>query len=86
MVEQMPGGCNGKILRVNLTENNVSVETPDESFYRKYIGGAGFVSYFLLKELQPGTDPLSPENKLIFALGPVTGVPLSGSARHCVGT
>jgi len=30
-------------------------------------------------------DPLGPENKLIFALGPVTGVPLPGSGRNCIG-
>ena len=85
MVKQVPGGYNGKILRVNLSDSNISVEMTDELFCRKYLGGAGFVSYFLLKELRQGIDSLSPENKLIFALGPVTGVPLSGSGRHCVG-
>ncbi len=81
----MPGGYNGKILRVNLSDNRTSVEEIDESFCRKYLGGAGFVSYLLWKELKPGIDPLSPGNKLIFALGPVTGVPLSGNGRHCIG-
>ena len=85
MAENIPGGYNGKILRVNLSSNSTSVETIDELFCRKYLGGAGFVTYFLLKELSPGIDPLSPENKIIFALGPVTGVPLSGNGRHCVG-
>jgi aldehyde:ferredoxin oxidoreductase len=79
------GGYNGKILRVNLTDNNVYTQAIDELFCRKYLGGAGFVTYFLWKELQQGIDPLGPDNKLIFALGPVTGVPLSGSGRHCVG-
>lgn len=85
MTKQMPGGYNGKILRVDLSERNTSVEAIDELFCRKYLGGAGFVSYFLWKELPPGIDALAPENKLIFALGPVTGVPLPGSGRHCVG-
>ena len=49
------------------------------------MGGAGFVAYFLLKELQAGVDPLGPDNKLVFATGPLTGIKLSGSARHCVG-
>jgi aldehyde:ferredoxin oxidoreductase len=79
------GGYNGKILRVNLTENNVYTQAIDELFCRKFLGGAGFVTYFLWKELRQGIDPLGPDNKLIFALGPVTGVPLSGSGRHCVG-
>jgi aldehyde:ferredoxin oxidoreductase len=78
-------GCNGKILRVNLSQSTTLEETPDELFYRKYFGGAGFITYFLLKELTPKIDPLGPENKLIFALGPITGIPLSGSGRHCVG-
>jgi len=72
--KQVPGGCNGKILRVNLSDNRIITEAIDEPFYRKYLGGAGLVAHFLLKELPPGTDPLDPDNKLIFALGPVTGI------------
>ncbi|MAF85360.1 MAG: aldehyde ferredoxin oxidoreductase [Dehalococcoidales bacterium] len=85
MIKQLPGGYNGKILRVNLSDNGISVETIDELFCRKYLGGAGFVSYFLWKELKQGIDPLGADNKLILALGPVTGVSLPGSGRHCVG-
>ena len=85
MAEQIPGGYNGKILRANLSDNSISEETIDELFCRKYLGGAGFIAYFLWKELKPGTDPLGPDNKLIFAAGPVTGVPLPGSGRHCIG-
>jgi len=81
----MSYGYNGQILRVNLSQGTTSADALDELFCRKHLGGAGFISYFLLKELQPGIDPLGPENKLIFALGPVTGVPLPGSGRHCVG-
>ena len=81
----MSYGYNGQILRVDLSRGATSVEALDELFCRKYLGGAGFISYFLLKELRQGIDPLGPENKLIFALGPVTGVPLPGSGRHCVG-
>ncbi|MDD4875553.1 MAG: aldehyde ferredoxin oxidoreductase family protein [Dehalococcoidales bacterium] len=81
----MPYGYTGRILRVDLSGGTTSVDTMGDLFYRKYLGGAGFISYFLLKELKPGIDPLGPENKLIFALGPVTGVPLSGSGRNCIG-
>ena len=83
--EKIPGGYNGKILRVNLSNNSISTEEIQESFCRKYLGGAGFVAYFLLKELLPRVDPLGPDNKLIFATGPLTGLKLSGTARHCVG-
>ncbi len=85
MSESNFGGYNGKILRINLSDGTVKTETIDEAFCRKHIGGAGFVSYFLLNEVAPGIDPLGPENKLIFAVGPVTGIPLPGSGRHCVG-
>ena len=81
----MENGCNGAILRVDLSRNAFQVETPEEDFYRTYFGGWGFVAYYLLKEVPPGTDALSPDNKLIFALGPVTGVPIAGSARNAVG-
>ena len=85
MAEQANGGYSGKILRVNLSNKSTSVETTDNSFLRKYLGGAGFVTYFLWKELGQGTDPLGPDNKLIFALGPLTGIPLPGSGRNCIG-
>jgi len=85
MAEQAPGGYAGKILRVNLSTNTTSVEELDEKFCRKYIGGAGFIAYYLYKELKPGIDPLGPENKLIFALGPLTGISLAGNSRNCVG-
>jgi aldehyde:ferredoxin oxidoreductase len=78
-------GYHGKILRVNLTTSAVTVETPDDAFYRTYVGGHGFISYFLYKEVPAGCDPLGPENKLIFATGPLTGLPFAGSGRHAVG-
>jgi aldehyde:ferredoxin oxidoreductase len=78
-------GYNGKVLRINLSNGDISIDELDELFCRKYIGGAGFIAYYLLKEIESKIDPLSPKNKIIFALGPVTGVPISGSGRHCVG-
>jgi len=81
----MEFGYSGKILRVNLSNDKISIEHPEEIFYRKYIGGEGFVAYYLLKELKPKTDPLGPENKLIFATGPITGVSIAGAGRSSVG-
>jgi aldehyde:ferredoxin oxidoreductase len=83
--DKIVNGYAGKILRVNLTNSNISTEEIGESFCRKYLGGAGFIAYYLLKELPNGVDPLGPDNKLIFATGPLTGIRLSGCARHCVG-
>jgi len=79
------GGYNGKILRVNLSNASISVETITDQFCRKYLGGAGFIAYFLFKELKQGIDALSPDNKLIFALGPISGLLLPGAARNCIG-
>ena len=81
----MSFGCKKRILRVDLTHRKISSETADEVFYRRYFGGRGLISYFLLRELNQGIDALSPENKLIFACGPVSGAPISGAGRHSVG-
>jgi aldehyde:ferredoxin oxidoreductase len=81
----MAPGYNGKILRVDLSRDNTSIDEPEEGFYRQYMGGRGFISYYLLKELNGGVDPLGPENKLIFATGILTGVPIAGSGRNSVG-
>ena len=77
-------GYNGKILRVDLSGGTTSEDILDELFCRNYIGGAGFVAHYLLKELEQVVDPLGPANKLIFALGPVTGVSWPGSGRNVV--
>lgn len=81
----MSYGYIGVILRIDLTNQKITFQKLEDHFYRRYFGGRGFISYFLLKELDPGIDPLSPKNKLIFACGPVTGVPFSGSGRHSIG-
>lgn len=85
MEHQIPGGYNGKILRVDLTTERMTIEQIDGPFCKKYLGGAGFIAHYLLTEVNLGIDPLGPENKLIFAVGPLTGVPLGGCARHAVG-
>lgn len=85
MAKEVPGGYNGKILRVDLSTKKTVTESIDDLFCRQYIGGAGFVAYYLWKELKPGTDALSADNKLIFALGPISGLQIPGAARHCIG-
>ena len=80
----MSFGYNGKILHVDLTRQEWRVEEPGEKWYRTYMGGSAFASYYLLKLLKPGIDPLSPENVLIFACSVVTGAPISGWNRYTV--
>ena len=84
MAKVVPG-YNGKILRVNLTNNTIVAEDLDEKVCRQYLGGAGFVAYYLWKELKAGVDALGPDNKLIFALGPASGIVMPGASRNCVG-
>ena len=81
----LPFGYNGKILRVDLTEERITVEEPPEAWYRTYLGGMGAIAYYLLRELEGGEDPLGPENLLIMAPGVITGAPFSGSGRNAVG-
>lgn len=78
-------GYTGKILKVDLTTGALEVEQPAESFYRPYLGANGFIGYYLLKEMPANVDPLGPENLLVFAAGPVTGVPIAGAGRSAVG-
>ena len=82
----MKYGYNGNILRVDLTNGKSQIENPDDLFYRRYVGGEGFVAYYLLKEIRSGIDPLGPNNKLIFANGPLTGTRVPGSGRNCIGS
>ena len=85
MAEDILYGYAGRILRVDLNSGSVTTEEPEPSFYRHYIGGRGFIVHTLLREVPTGAEPLGPENKLIFALGPITGTPLAGSGRNSVG-
>ena len=78
-------GYKGRILDVDLTNRNWHIDEPDEKWYRTYMGGTGFIGYYLLREMAPKTDPLSPENILIFACSVVTGAPISGFNRYSVG-
>ncbi|MDI6819847.1 MAG: aldehyde ferredoxin oxidoreductase family protein [Candidatus Hodarchaeaceae archaeon] len=80
----MAYGYNGKILRVDLSGEEISVDESNEIFYRRYVGGRGLALYYLLKELKPGTDPLGPDNLLIFATSVLTGAPLQGTSRFSV--
>jgi len=68
-------GFTGKIARVDLTNETVTVIEPAEEIYRKFLGGSAMGAYFLFKEgiFDPKLDPLGPDNLLQFMVGPVTG-------------
>jgi aldehyde:ferredoxin oxidoreductase len=81
-MEQKFAGFWGRILRVNLTTSKSEVVELDPKLYRVYMGGRNLALHFLLNEVSPETDALSPENKLVFMTSVVTGAPISGQARH----
>ncbi|MDO4289680.1 MAG: aldehyde ferredoxin oxidoreductase [Eggerthellaceae bacterium] len=71
-------GWAGKILRVNLSTGSITTQSTDP--YKAYIGGMGLANKIMYDEVPAGTDPLAPENKVVFAVGPLTasGTPLAG--------
>ena len=80
------GGYMGKVLRVNLTTKSVTVEDLPEKIAKDYIGGAGFGVKYLFDEVPGDVDPLGPDNKLIFAPGPLSGTPAPCASRIAVTT
>jgi aldehyde:ferredoxin oxidoreductase len=80
----MGKGYNKKVLRIDLSEQKIEIEEPEEYIYRTYLGGAALAAQYLLKELPKGVDPLSPENILIFTCSVITGAPIPGASRYTV--
>lgn len=74
----------GKLLRIDLTNQTYQSEDIPEELFRKYIGGAALGAKILLEETPAKVDPLSPENKLIFAVGPLQGVNFPGNGKWSV--
>ncbi|PUE63066.1 aldehyde ferredoxin oxidoreductase [Limnohabitans sp. 2KL-17] len=74
----------GKILRVNLTAGTVKSEPLNMAWARAYIGSRGLGSKYLINEVDPKVDPLSADNKLIWATGPLTGTMASTGGRYTV--
>lgn len=70
-----------KVLRVNLTQEQYSEETVPGELFMRYLGGRGVAAYFYHREIAPGAKPLTPENKLIFMTGPLTGLPLPSTTK-----
>ncbi|HWH73639.1 MAG TPA: aldehyde ferredoxin oxidoreductase N-terminal domain-containing protein, partial [Methylibium sp.] len=71
----------GKILRVNLTNGTVKSEPLNMEWARAYLGSRGLASKYLSEEVDPKVDPLAPDNKIIWATGPLTGTMVSTGGR-----
>ena len=85
ILETMKGFFN-QLLRIDLSKQRSSVEPIPDAVLQSYLGGKGLGSYLLLKENPPHVDPLSPQNHLIFTLGPLADTPFYGSSRYAVFT
>jgi aldehyde:ferredoxin oxidoreductase len=79
-------GFYGKYLSINLTEEKFEIVSISDSILARYLGGKGLASYLLYALNPPGVDPLSPDNRLIFATGPITNSRIWGSSRYGVFT
>ena len=80
----MPHAFMGKILRVNLTEGEITQEQIRWDWAEKFLGGAGLATRYLYQEVPKGADPFGPENKLIFMTGPLTGTASASASRYSV--
>ncbi|WP_369161863.1 aldehyde ferredoxin oxidoreductase family protein [Candidatus Thiodiazotropha sp. LNASS1] len=76
----------GKILRVNLTQGTCTTEALNRQWAQEYLGQRGLASKYLVEEIDPQVDPLSPENKMIMTTGPLTGTMAATSGRYSVVT
>ncbi len=79
-------GFYGKILEIDLNKETYRITPIDDHILKTNLGGRGLATDLLLRHNPPGVDPLSPENHLIFAIGPLTGSSVWGSCRHGVFT
>jgi aldehyde:ferredoxin oxidoreductase len=76
----------GKILRVNLSKGTVTSEPTNMTWAKQYLGSRGLATKYIVEEVNPKVDPLSPDNKLIWATGPLTGTMASTGGRYTVVT
>jgi aldehyde:ferredoxin oxidoreductase len=77
-------GWTGKVLRVDLAKGTCTPEDLNMEWAYQYMGQRGLASKYLAEEMDPKTDPLSPDNKMIFATGPLTGTCASTGGRYSV--
>lgn len=78
------GGYVGRILRVDLNKLRVSVEPLNREAVGRFIGGSGYAAWLIYRETPMSIDPLSPENRLVFMTGPLTGTITPSAGRYVV--
>ncbi|MCK5205513.1 MAG: aldehyde ferredoxin oxidoreductase, partial [Desulfobacterales bacterium] len=78
----MTGGYAGKMGFVDLTTDEIKIETLDEGLARDFIGGQGIGARILFERQKKGVDPLGPESYLGFTTGPLTGTKVPTGGRY----
>jgi aldehyde:ferredoxin oxidoreductase len=76
----------GKILRVNLSAGTCKSEPLNMTWAKQYLGSRGLATKYICEEVDPKVDPLSVDNKIIWATGPLTGTMASTGGRYTVVT
>jgi aldehyde:ferredoxin oxidoreductase len=79
-------GYSGRMLHIDLTKQNFFIEKFDDQIAKKYLGGNGFAAKILYERLKPRIDPFSPDNIIVFAVGPITDTPVPSTSRAYVAT
>ncbi|MCL7389310.1 MAG: aldehyde ferredoxin oxidoreductase family protein [Thaumarchaeota archaeon] len=77
-------GYAGKILWVNLTTKSCKVIDTPIDLVKNFVGARGFGAKILWDNVKPGIDPLTPENLLIFSIGPLAGIGAHSASRFFV--
>lgn len=77
-------GWTGTILRVDLTRGTAKLEVTDRKLVRDYIGARGLGAKIIFDEVDASADPLGPDNKIVFAPGPLTGTFAPSGGRYNV--
>src|SRR4030042_1409230 len=86
MAEKAAGGYMGKVLRVDLSNEKISVESLDDATRRKYVGGTGMGTRYLYQEVPPGVAWSDAENRIMFFAGPLNGTKVNGTGTFSVVT
>lgn len=76
-----PGGFAGKVLRVDLTSGRINSEPLDPGLAENYLGGLGLCLKMAYDAIEPGCDPLSPQNPIVLGAGPLVGTDLPSTSR-----
>ena len=77
-------GWTGKILEISLGDKSYREISLSEDYYLEFLGGRGLGVRLFLDYAEPDINPLSGDNPIIFAAGPLTGTVIPSSGRLAV--